>query len=200
MIKILLIFTTLIVQQNNLKFDNEIQNLEKAYFASGCFWCVESIYESLKGVKKVDSGYSGGFTKNPSYYEVISGKTGHAEVVEVVYDPNIIDFKILVKVFFGSHDPTTLNRQGPDVGTQYRSIAFYNSKNEELIIKNEIKRLLKNNVFNKITTQVLPFKKFYKAENYHQDYKKKNPNDLYIIGVSAPRINEFKIDFKNILK
>ncbi|MBT4958937.1 MAG: peptide-methionine (S)-S-oxide reductase, partial [Flavobacteriaceae bacterium] len=107
MIKILLIFTTLIVQQNNLKFDNEIQNLEKAYFASGCFWCVESIYESLKGVKKVDSGYSGGFTKNPSYYEVISGKTGHAEVVEVVYDPNIIDFKTLVKVFFGSHDPTT---------------------------------------------------------------------------------------------
>ena len=134
MIKILLIFTTLIVQQNNLKFDNEIQNLEKAYFASGCFWCVESIYESLKGVKKVDSGYSGGFTKNPSYYEVISGKTGHAEVVEVVYDPNIIDFKTLVKVFFGSHDPTTLNRQGPDVGTQYRSIAFYNSKLEKICI------------------------------------------------------------------
>ena len=200
MIKILLIFTTLIVQQNNLKFDNEIQNLEKAYFASGCFWCVESIYENLKGVIKVDSGYSGGFTKYPSYSQVISGKTGHAEAIEVIYDPNIIDFKTLVKVFFGSHDPTTLNRQGPDVGTQYRSMAFYNSKNEELINRNEIKRLLENKVFNNITTQVLPFKKFYKAENYHQDYKKKNPYDLYIMRVSAPRINQFKMDFKDILK
>ena len=200
MIKILLIFTTLIVQENNLKSDNERQNLEKAYFASGCFWCVESIYENLKGVIKVDSGYSGGFTKYPSYSQVISGKTGHAEAIEVIYDPNIIDFKTLVKVFFGSHDPTTLNRQGPDVGTQYRSIAFYNSTNEELIIRKEIKRLLENKVFNNITTQVLPFKKFYKAENYHQDYKKKNPYDLYIMRVSAPRINQFKMDFKDILK
>ena len=106
----------------------------------------------------------------------------------------------MVNVFFGSHDPSTLNRQGPDVGAQYRSVAFYSSNEEKNIINNEIDRLLKNKVYKKITTEVIPFKKFYVAENYHQDYKKKNPNDLYIIKVSAPRINKFKINFKEILK
>ena len=178
----------------------EKQEFSKAYFASGCFWCVESIYENLKGVVNVDSGYSGGSTINPTYYQVISGNTGHAETIEVVYDSSIIDFKTLVNVFFGSHDPSTLNRQGPDIGTQYRSVAFYSSNEEKNIIKNEIDRLLKNKVFKKITTEVIPFKKFYVAENYHQDYKKKNPNDLYIMKVSAPRINKFKINFKEILK
>lgn len=178
----------------------EKQEFSKAYFASGCFWCVESIYENLKGVVNVDSGYSGGSTINPTYYQVISGNTGHAETIEVVYDSSIIDFKTLVNVFFGSHDPSTLNRQGPDIGTQYRSVAFYSSNEEKNIIKNEIDRLLKNKVYKKITTEVIPFKKFYVAENYHQDYKKKNPNDLYIMKVSAPRINKFKINFKEILK
>ena len=178
----------------------EKQEFSKAYFASGCFWCVESIYENLKGVVNVDSGYSGGSTINPTYYQVISGNTGHAETIEVVYDSSIIDFKTLVNVFFGSHDPSTLNKQGPDVGTQYRSIAFYSSNEEKNIIKNEIDRLLKNKVYKKITTEVIPFKKFYVAENYHQDYKKKNPNDLYIMKVSAPRINKFKMNFKEILK
>ena len=178
----------------------EKQEFSKAYFASGCFWCVESIYENLKGVVNVDSGYSGGSTINPTYYQVISGDTGHAETIEVVYDSSIIDFKTLVNVFFGSHDPSTLNRQGPDVGTQYRSIAFYSSNEEKNIIKNKIDRLLKNKVYKKITTEVIPFKKFYVAENYHQDYKKKNPNDLYIMKVSAPRINIFKMNFKEILK
>ena len=178
----------------------EKQEFSKAYFASGCFWCVESIYENLKGVVNVDSGYSGGSTINPTYYQVISGNTGHAETIEVVYDSSIIDFKTLVNVFFGSHDPSTLNRQGPDIGTQYRSIAFYSSNEEKNIIKNEIDRLLKNKVYKKITTEVIPFKKFYVAENYHQDYKKKNPNDLYIMKVSAPRINKFKMNFKEILK
>ena len=178
----------------------EKQEFSKAYFASGCFWCVESIYENLKGVVNVDSGYSGGSTINPTYYQVISGNTGHAETIEVVYDSSIIDFKTLVNVFFGSHDPSTLNRQGPDVGTQYRSVAFYSSNEEKNIIKNEIDRLLKNKVYKKITTEVIPFKKFYVAENYHQDYKKKNPNDLYIMKVSAPRINKFKMNFKEILK
>jgi len=178
----------------------EKKEFSKAYFASGCFWCVESIYENLKGVVNVDSGYSGGSTINPTYYQVISGNTGHAETIEVVYDSSIIDFKTLVNVFFGSHDPSTLNRQGPDVGTQYRSIAFYSSNEEKNIIKNEIDRLLKNKVYKKITTEVIPFKKFYVAENYHQDYKKKNPDDLYIMKVSAPRINKFKMNFKEILK
>ena len=176
------------------------QNVKKAYFASGCFWCVESIYENLKGVKEVDSGYSGGFVENPSYYQVISGRTGHAEAIEVVYDPNVIDFKTLVKVFFGSHDPSTLNRQGPDVGTHYRSIAFYDSKEEKDIIEKEIKKLLDNKIHSLITTEVLKFKKFYRAEEYHQDYKKKNPYDNYIMKVSNPRISKFKMDFKEIIK
>ena len=191
-----LLFIT--ISHQNIFFEK--QEFSKAYFASGCFWCVESIYENLKGVINVDSGYSGGSTINPTYYQVISGNTGHAETIEVIYDSSIIDFKTLVNVFFGSHDPSTLNRQGPDVGTQYRSVAFYSSNEEKNIINNEIDRLLKNKVYKKITTEVIPFNKFYVAENYHQDYKKKNPNDLYIIKVSAPRINKFKINFKEILK
>ena len=191
-----LLFIT--ISHQNIFFEK--QEFSKAYFASGCFWCVESIYENLKGVINVDSGYSGGSTINPTYYQVISGNTGHAETIEVIYDSSIIDFKTLVNVFFGSHDPSTLNRQGPDVGTQYRSVAFYSSNEEKNIINNEIDRLLKNKVYKKITTEVIPFKKFYVAENYHQDYKKKNPNDLYIMKVSAPRINKFKINFKEILK
>ena len=138
MINKFIVISIIIFQINNPKILNEKQELSKAYFASGCFWCVESIYENLKGVVKVDSGYSGGFKENPSYNEVISGKTGHAETIEVIYNPNIIEFKTLVKVFFGSHDPSTLNKQGPDVGTQYRSIAFYMSKNEKTIIEQEI--------------------------------------------------------------
>ena len=188
---------------NIILTDKEIlkkQEFDKAYFASGCFWCVESIYENLKGVVDVNSGYSGGFVQNPTYYQVISGKTGHAEAVEVIYDPKIIDFKTLVKVFFGSHDPSTLNRQGPDVGTQYRSVAFYSSVKEKEIIQVEIKRLLNEKKFSKITTEVLQFKKFYVAEEYHQDYKTKNPNDLYIRRVSNPRISKFKMDFKEIIK
>lgn len=200
MINKFIVISIIIFQINNPKILNEKQELSKAYFASGCFWCVESIYENLKGVVKVDSGYSGGFKENPSYNEVISGKTGHAETIEVIYNPNIIEFKTLVKVFFGSHDPSTLNKQGPDVGTQYRSIAFYMSKNEKTIIEQEITDLLNKNLYKKITTQIIPFKKFYIAEEYHQDYKKKNPNNFYIMKVSAPRINKFKMNFKNLIK
>lgn len=190
----------LLISFNIENIHSEKQELSKAYFASGCFWCVESIYENLKGVVEVNSGYSGGNIKDPSYSQVMSGKTGHAETIEVIYDSKIINFQTLVQVFFGSHDPSTLNRQGPDVGTQYRSIAFFNSENEKQIIENEIKILLKNRTYNKITTEIEPFKKFYIAEDYHQDYKKKNPYDLYIMRVSAPRINKFKMDFKDVLK
>ena len=180
--------------------DNSNQKLEEAYFASGCFWCVESIYENLKGVIDVESGYSGGKTLNPTYYQVMTEKTGHAEAIKVLYDPQIIDFETLVKVFFGSHDPSTLNRQGPDKGTQYRSIAFFKTNNEKKIIEKEVKRLLENKTFKKITTEILAFEKFYKAEEYHQDYKKNNPNDIYILRVSNPRISKFKMDFKDIIK
>ena len=190
----------LLISFNIENIHSEKQELSKAYFASGCFWCVESIYENLKGVVEVNSGYSGGNIKDPSYSQVMSGKTGHAETIEVIYDSKIINFQTLVQVFFGSHDPSTLNRQGPDVGTQYRSIAFFNSENEKQIIENEIKILLKNRTYNKITTEIEPFKKFYIAEDYHQDYKKKNPYDLYIMRVSAPRINKFKMDFNDVLK
>tara|TARA_B100001093_G_scaffold112635_1_gene104975 strand:+ start:4531 stop:5118 length:588 start_codon:yes stop_codon:yes gene_type:complete len=184
----------------NLNLDNSNQKLEEAYFASGCFWCVESIYENLKGVIDVESGYSGGKTLNPTYYQVMTEKTGHAEAIKVLYDPQIIDFETLVKVFFGSHDPSTLNRQGPDKGTQYRSIAFFKTNNEKKIIETEIKRLLENKTYKKITTEILAFEKFYKAEEYHQDYKKNNPNDIYILRISNPRISKFKMDFKDIIK
>jgi len=200
MINKFFILTLLLIQFNNQNVISEKQELSKAYFASGCFWCVESIYENLNGVTKVDSGYSGGFTKKPNYTQVMSGKTGHAETIEVIYDSKIIDFKTLVKVFFGSHDPSTLNRQGPDIGTQYRSIAFYKNENEKKIIKEEIKSLLKKQTYKKVTTQVVEFEKFYVAEEYHQDFKKNNPSNLYIKNVSAPRINKFKMNFKDILK
>ena len=176
------------------------QDMKEAYFASGCFWCVESIYESLIGVEKVESGYSGGHTKNPTYYTVLTGKTGHAEAIKVYYDSNKISFNELVKVFFGSHDPTTLNSQGPDRGTHYRSIAFYSNENEKKIIDEEIKRLLKNKIYPKIVTDVKKFDVFYIAEDYHQDYKEKNPNNAYIWNVSVPRINKFKSKFSELLK
>ena len=176
------------------------QDMKEAYFASGCFWCVESIYESLIGVVKVESGYSGGYTKNPTYYTVLTGKTGHAEAIKVYYDSNKISFNELVKVFFGSHDPTTLNRQGPDRGTHYRSIAFYSNENEKKIINEEIKRLLNNKTYPKIVTEVKKFDVFYIAEDYHQDYKEKNPNNAYIWNVSVPRINKFKSKFSELLK
>ena len=176
------------------------QNNKEAYFASGCFWCVESIYESLNGVSEVQSGYSGGKTKNPDYYQVLTGKTGHAEAVKVIYDSKKISFKRLVEVFFASHDPTTLNQQGPDVGTHYRSIAFYKNDIEKNIINTEIKRLLNNNIYKKIVTEVTKFEVFYIAEDYHQDYKVNNPNNPYIWNVSVPRINDFKKKFPELLK
>ena len=184
----------------NIYSNDANQKYKKAYFASGCFWCVESIYENLKGVKEVNSGYSGGKTINPTYRQVMTGNTGHAEAIEVIYNPNEITFKTLVKVFFGSHDPSTLNQQGPDRGTQYRSIAFYESLNEKEIIESTIKELLFNKTYYKITTEVVKFKEFYLAEKYHQDYKKKNPYNPYILNVSAPRINKFKIDYSELLK
>ena len=189
----------------NQKKYNDIEvllqkNNKEAYFASGCFWCVEAIFESLKGVEEVYSGYSGGVTINPSYREVMSGNTGHAETVEIVYNPKIIDFKTLVKVFFESHDPTTKDSQGPDFGSQYRSIAFYNNENEKEIIKSYIEDLNKNIFENKIVTEIIKFQKFYYAETYHQDFEKKNPNNLYINKVSIPRINNFKNKMESLLK
>ena len=174
--------------------------LKNAYFASGCFWCVESIYESLEGVNDVVSGYSGGWLKNPSYRQVLTGKTGHAESIKISYNPNQISFSKLVEVFFASHDPTTLNKQGPDIGPHYRSIAFYETNEEKIIIEKEIKRLLDNKIYDLIVTEVKNFEIFYLAESYHQDYKIKNPNNPYIWNVSVPRIEKFKSNYSDLLK
>lgn len=180
----------------------DLSKYETAYFASGCFWCVEAIFESVKGVKEVISGYAGGKEENPTYEMVGSGQSTHAEAVEVYYDPKEISFTALVQVFFGSHDPTTLNRQGPDRGTQYRSIAFYKNGKEKKIIEGYIQALRDQDVYNgaTITTEVTPYTKFYKAEEYHQDYERKHPNNSYIRNVSIPRLNRFKENFGDYLR
>jgi len=173
----------------------------KAYFASGCFWCVEAVFESVNGVGDVVSGYAGGTESNPTYNEVASGNTSHAEAVMVPYDPTVVSFETLIMVFFGSHDPTSLNRQGPDRGAQYRSITFYNNEEEKATIDKYVRFLKTEKVYNKpISTQIVPFKKFYNAEDYHQDYEVKNPNNPYIRSVSIPRLKRFKAAFPKLLK
>ena len=179
----------------------ELQEYNTAYFASGCFWCVEAIFESVKGVKEAVSGYSGGSEQNPTYEQVAYGRTRHAEAVKVYYDPEVISFQQLVQVFFGSHDPTTLNRQGPDRGAQYRSIAFYENDGEKKIIEDYMALLTSENVYDRpIVTEVSKLDKFWKAEEYHQDFERKNPNNSYIRAVSIPRLNRFKENFQSYLK
>ena len=177
-----------------------LQNgMARAYFASGCFWCVEAVYESVKGVDEVISGYSGGHTSNPTYEDSNTGKTGHAESVEVIYDPKIVSFATLVDVYFASQDPTQVNGQGPDHGSQYRSIIFYqNDEQKQIILKK--KEALAKKLNAKIAAEVYPFQKFWKAEDYHQNYVKLNPNQRYVRGVSIPRLNEFKQKMPEVLK
>lgn len=173
-----------------------INDLKKAYFASGCFWCVEAIYESVKGVKEAISGYSGGKTANPSY----ENHADHAEAVEVIYDPSIVSFAQLVDVYFGSQNVTQVNGQGPDHGKSYRSIIFYQNKEEKKIIDEKISVLNMRLDGDKVAAQVLPFQKFWDAEKYHQNYEKNNPGNPYIQNVSIPRINRFKAKFPELLK
>jgi len=181
--------------------EEDLQEFETAYFASGCFWCVEAIFESVKGVKEAVSGYSGGAEQNPTYEQVAYGRTGHAEAIEVYYNPKEVSFQELVQVFFGSHDPTTYNRQGPDSGAQYRSVAFYKNEAEEKIIRHYVKALEDQQVYDSaIVTQIVAFEKFWKAEEYHQDFERKNPNQSYIRAISVPRLNRFKKNFPEYLK
>lgn len=195
------VFTQHVEAKHESPSPEELQKYETAYFASGCFWCVEAIFESVKGVKEVYSGYSGGPEKNPTYEQVAYGRTGHAEAVEVFYDPAIISFTKLVQVFFGSHDPTSLNRQGPDKGPQYRSIAFYKNGEQKKIIEDYMALLESKNVYGRpIVTQIKAFDVFYKAEEYHQDYERRNPYNSYIRNVSIPRLNRFKENFGSYLK
>ncbi|RIA08809.1 peptide-methionine (S)-S-oxide reductase [Flavobacteriaceae bacterium MAR_2010_72] len=171
----------------------------KAYFASGCFWCVEAIYESVKGVEEVINGYSGGHTKNPTYESSNTGRTGHAEAVEVIYDPNVVSFATLVDVYFASQNPTQVNGQGPDRGSQYRSIIFYQNEIQKQIILNK-KEALAKQLNAKIAAEVYPFEKFWVAEAYHQNYERLNPESRYIQAVSIPRLNRFKEKMPEVLK
>ncbi|MDX1279316.1 peptide-methionine (S)-S-oxide reductase MsrA [Oceanihabitans sediminis] len=171
----------------------------KAHFASGCFWCVEAIYESVKGVEEAISGYAGGHTKNPTYESSNTGQTGHAEAVEVIYNPKIISFSTLVDVYFASQNPTQFNGQGPDHGSQYRSIIFYqNEKQKEIILQK--KKALANKLGKPIAAEVYPFQKFWVAEEYHQNYEKLHPENSYIQGVSIPRLKRFQAKMPEVLK
>lgn len=173
----------------------------EATFGAGCFWCVEAIYENLKGVIKVESGFSGGDVKNPSYREVVSGKTGHAEAARIIYDPEIISYEILLEVFWHSHDPTTLNRQGADVGSQYRSVIFFHNERQKQIAELSLEKTEVSALWdNPIVTKIEPLKNYYPAENYHQDYFKNNPNQPYCSVVIAPKVAKFKKQFSHLLK
>lgn len=195
--------TQSVTKEDNIKSDPvEVpmeDGLARAYFASGCFWCVEAIYESIDGVEEVISGYSGGHTKNPTYESTNTGTTGHAEAVEVIYDPEVVNFEILVEVYFGSQNPTQTNGQGPDIGSQYRSIVFYQNEEQKEIIE-EVKNEVGKEFYKPLAAEVLPFQKFWVAEDYHQDYEKNNPNNPYIQNVSIPRLNKFKEKFPELLK
>lgn len=173
--------------------------MARAYFASGCFWCVEAVYESVKGVEEVISGYSGGYTENPTYEASNTGRTGHAEAVEVIYNPEMVSFSSLVDVYFGSQNPTQVNGQGPDRGSQYRSIIFYQNNEQKNIIL-EKKAALAKTLNAEIAAEVYPFQKFWIAEDYHQNYERLHPNQPYIRKVSIARLNRFKAKFPELLK
>ena len=180
---------------------NKASNYDTAVFGGGCFWCVEAIYVELKGVISVTSGYSGGRVENPSYKQVCSGTTGHAEVIQIVFDPTVISFDKLLEVFWTVHDPTQVNRQGNDVGTQYRSVILYTSNAQRELAESYKQKLNKENTFDKpVVTEISPLTVFYKAENYHQDYFANNGNAPYCSIVIAPKVEKFRKVFGHILK
>ena len=177
------------------------KQLEVATLAGGCFWCLEAVFDELKGVESVESGYSGGHVQNPSYAQVCDGNTGHAEVVQVTFDPQVVSFKDLLTVFFTTHDPTTLNRQGNDVGTQYRSVIFYHDEEQKKIAEAVIQEIGAERIWdNPIVTEVKPFDQFFIAEDYHQEYFRKNPFQCYCRAVIAPKVTKFRHKFAERLK
>lgn len=177
------------------------EQTDTATFGNGCFWCTEAIFQDLDGVIKVTSGYSGGKVANPSYREVCSGLTGHAECLQIIFDPTIISFDELLEVFWKTHDPTTLNRQGNDVGTQYRSVVFYHSEEQKQLAEKYKKELDASGAFgNPIVTEITPFSKFYPAEDYHQQYYNLNGEEPYCRFVIAPKVEKFRKVFKDKLK
>jgi peptide-methionine (S)-S-oxide reductase len=177
------------------------KQLETATLGGGCFWCVEAIYQDLDGVEKVVSGYAGGSVENPTYQQVCNGTTGHAEVIQVTFDPAVISFKDILYVFFRTHDPTTLNRQGADVGTQYRSAIFYHDEEQQNVAERVLAEIDATDLWpNPIVTEISPFTEFYVAEDYHQNYYKSNRNQPYCRAVIDPKVRKFRKSFKNKLK
>ncbi len=177
------------------------ENKETAIFAGGCFWCTESIFKNLKGVEEAVPGYTGGKTKNPTYEEVSTGATGHAEAVKIIYDPKKISYDELLQVFFSTHDPTTLNRQGNDIGTQYRSAIFYTNPEQKKEAEAYIKFLNNSDIFDRyIVTEVVPATEFYEAEDYHKNYLENHPENPYCQYIILPKLEKFRKQFKDKLK
>jgi len=177
------------------------QNLETATLAGGCFWCLEAVFDELRGVESVESGYSGGHVANPGYRQVCTGMTGHAEAVQVRFDPQILSYRDLLNVFFAIHDPTTLNRQGADVGTQYRSAIFYHGEQQRAVAQELIASLNAQHIWDKpIVTEIVEFDKFFVAEDYHQEYFANNPYQPYCMAVVAPKVAKFRKHFVDRLK
>jgi peptide-methionine (S)-S-oxide reductase len=174
---------------------------ETATLGGGCFWCLEAVFEQLRGVEKVESGYAGGAVPNPTYHQVCTGTTGHAEVVQVTFDPEVISFREILDVFFATHDPTTLNRQGPDVGTQYRSAVFYHSPQQKQIAEQRIAELNAAGIWDApLVTEVVSLEGFYRAEDYHQEYFRNNPAQPYCLAVVSPKVAKFRKQFAARLK
>lgn len=177
------------------------QPKEMATLGGGCFWCLEAVFELVRGVDQVDSGYSGGAAKNPTYQQVCTGTTGHAEVVQITFAPTVISFRELLEIFFAIHDPTTRNCQGADVGTQYRSVIFYHSPEQKKIAEDVIAALNAAKVWERpIVTEVAPFQEFFQAEDYHQEYYRRNPYQGYCLAVVAPKVAKFRKRFQDKLK
>jgi peptide-methionine (S)-S-oxide reductase len=178
-----------------------MNSLETATLAGGCFWCVEAVFDSVVGVEDVVSGYTGGHKDNPTYQEVCSEATGHAEAVQIKFDPSVISYGDLLRIFFATHDPTTLNRQGNDIGTSYRSAIFYHSEEQRQTALEVIEELTRDGLFdNPIVTEVTAFERFWPAEDYHQEYFAKNPNQPYCAAVVAPKVSKFRQKFASWLK
>ena len=176
-------------------------NLQTATLAGGCFWCLEAVFDEMKGVVSVESGYSNGHISNPTYRQVCDGNTGHAEVVQVHFDPSIVSYRDLLNVFFSIHDPTTLNRQGADVGTQYRSAIFYHNDEQKKLAEELLRKLNAQKIWDKpIVTEVTKLDKFYMAEDYHQEYFAKNPYQPYCMAVVSPKVSKFRKHFLEMLK
>lgn len=177
------------------------KKIEIATFGAGCFWCVEAIYELVEGVEHVESGYSGGHIENPTYRQVTSGRSGHVEVARIHFDPDVISYEQLLEVLWHTHDPTTLNRQGNDVGTQYRSVIYYHSEEQKAIAESSLKRTDASGLWDDpIVTTIEPIQNYYVAENYHQDYFENNPNAGYCSYVIAPKVKKFKKEYEHLLK